>query len=32
MVNIELRELAHDITNNLLTGFPSAALQRRSTR
>ena len=27
MVTIELRELAHDITNNLLTGFPSAALQ-----
>ena len=27
MVNIELRELAQDITNNLLTGFPSAALQ-----
>ena len=28
VVNIELRELAHDITNNLLTGFPSSALQR----
>jgi len=28
VVNIELRELAHDITNNLLTGFPSAALQQ----
>ena len=25
---IELRELAHDIVNNLLTGFPSAALRR----
>jgi FMN reductase len=24
---IELRELAHDITNNLLTGFPSPKLQ-----
>jgi FMN reductase len=24
---IELRDLAHDITNNLLTGFPSAALE-----
>jgi FMN reductase len=24
---IELRELAHDIVNNLLTGFPSPALQ-----
>jgi FMN reductase len=24
---IELRDLAHDITNNLLTGFPSPALQ-----
>jgi len=23
---LELRDLAHDITNNLLTGFPSAAL------
>ena len=33
MVTIELRELAHDITNNLLTGFPSAgAADRRSTR
>jgi FMN reductase len=28
VVNIELRELAHDITNNLLTGFPSVALQK----
>lgn len=28
MVPIELRELAGDITNNLLTGFPGAALQR----
>ena len=28
VVNIELRELAHDITNNLLTGFPSKALQQ----
>lgn len=27
VVNIELRELAHDITNNLLTGFPGPALQ-----
>jgi FMN reductase len=27
MVTIELRQLAQDITNNLLTGFPSAALQ-----
>lgn len=27
VTSIELRELAHDITNNLLTGFPSAALQ-----
>ena len=26
---IELRDLAHDITNNLLTGFAAAALQRR---
>jgi FMN reductase len=26
-VTIELRQLAQDITNNLLTGFPSAALQ-----
>ncbi|MFB2584066.1 FMN reductase [Herbiconiux liukaitaii] len=25
---IELRDLAHDITNNLLTGFPSAKLQQ----
>jgi FMN reductase len=25
---IELRELAHDIVNNLLTGFPSPALRR----
>jgi len=28
VVNVELRELAHDITNNLLTGFPGAALQQ----
>jgi len=28
VVTIELRQLAHDITNNLLTGFPSAALQQ----
>jgi FMN reductase len=27
VINLELRELAHDITNNLLTGFPSVALQ-----
>jgi len=27
MVSIEIRQLAQDITNNLLTGFPSAALQ-----
>src|SRR6195952_6052730 len=27
VVNIELRELAHDITNNLLTGFPSEELR-----
>ena len=27
-VTIELRELAHDITNNLLTGFAPPALQR----
>jgi FMN reductase len=26
-VTVELRQLAQDITNNLLTGFPSAALQ-----
>jgi FMN reductase len=26
VVTIELRELAHDITNNVLTGFPSEAL------
>jgi FMN reductase len=26
IVTIELRELAHDIVNNLLTGFPSATL------
>jgi FMN reductase len=25
---VELRELAHDITNNLLTGFPGVALQK----
>ena len=28
---IELRDLAHDITNNLLTGFPSAALDAALT-
>jgi FMN reductase len=28
VVNIELRELAHDITNNLLTGFPSEKLRQ----
>ena len=28
IVTIELRELAHDIVNNLLTGFPSPALRR----
>jgi FMN reductase len=27
IINIELRELAHDITNNLLTGFPSEKLR-----
>jgi FMN reductase len=27
IVTIELRELAHDVVNNLLTGFPSPALQ-----
>jgi FMN reductase len=27
VINIELRELAHDITNNLLTGFPSEKLR-----
>jgi FMN reductase len=27
IVTIELRELAHDIVNNLLTGFPSPALR-----
>jgi len=26
VVNLELRELAHDITNNLLTGFPNVPL------
>jgi len=26
-ITLELRELAHDITDNLLTGFPSVALQ-----
>jgi FMN reductase len=31
VVNVELRELAHDITNNLLTGFPSAALGQAIT-
>jgi len=28
VVNIELRELAQDITNNLLTGFPGEELRR----
>jgi len=28
VANIELRELAHDITNNLLTGFPSEKLRQ----
>jgi FMN reductase len=28
IVTIELRDLAHDIVNNLLTGFPSPALRR----
>ena len=28
IVVVELRELAHDIVNNLLTGFPSATLRR----
>ena len=28
IVTIELRELAHDIVNNLLTGFPGPALRR----
>jgi FMN reductase len=27
VITIELRELAHDIVNNLLTGFPSPALR-----
>ncbi len=27
LIGIELRELAHDITDNLLTGFPSMALR-----
>ncbi len=27
VVVVELRDLAHDLTNNLLTGFPSTALQ-----
>ena len=26
IVIVELRDLAHDLTNNLLTGFPSEAL------
>ncbi|HEY5116013.1 MAG TPA: NAD(P)H-dependent oxidoreductase, partial [Nakamurella sp.] len=26
VITLELRELAHDITDNLLTGFPSVAL------
>jgi len=28
IVTVELRELAHDIVNNLLAGFPGPALQR----
>ena len=28
IVTVELRELAHDVVNNLLTGFPSPALQQ----
>ena len=28
IITIELRDLAHDIVNNLLTGFPSPALRR----
>jgi len=28
IVHVELRELAHDITNNLLTGFPSENLRQ----
>ena len=28
MVTIELRDLAHDIVNNLLTGFPAPALRQ----
>jgi FMN reductase len=28
VVNVELRELAHDITNNLLIGFPSENLRQ----
>jgi len=28
IVNVELRELAHDITNNLLTGFPTENLRQ----
>jgi len=28
VLHVELRELAHDITNNLLTGFPSSALAK----
>ena len=28
IITIELRELAHDIVDNLLTGFPSPALRR----
>lgn len=27
VVVVELRDLAHDLTNNLLTGFPSEALR-----
>jgi FMN reductase len=28
VLHVELRELAHDITNNLLTGFPSSTLAK----
>jgi len=27
IIHVDLRELAHDITNNLLTGFPSERLR-----
>ena len=29
---VELRDLAHDITNNLLTGFPAGALRDGARR